>query len=331
MIISGETRKNILSGLVSAFLSLVLFLFVIEVFLDFKYEKWKSTYTKNGDWYGGITTISKNPILMWEYRPNATSNIQNIPEIRTNQYGFRDYDYGSLAKPPDVFRISFIGDSVTLGIGVESQNTFVNKFTEYARQKYPNQKIQSMNHGIDGYNTIQIFELLTSRVLQFRPDTIVYVMCINDFDFEESSGGKSLYFNKPDSFVLKNFLELYRRLLRIDFHIWHFRKNKQVIFDKIVEMKELLRAQNIDFQIALIPVFGFNNSDKTFSAYPLYEIHFAIRQFLMTEQIDFIDLLDSFTGHEKPPDYFAYDIWHPNEKGHDFIAQKLLQFLTKNL
>ena len=79
-------------------------------------------------------------------------------------------------------------------------------------------------------------------------------------------------------------------------------------------MKQLLHARNINFQIVVVPVFKFKVSDKNFTAYPLSEMHFVIRQFLTKERIDFIDLLESFGNQEKPPKYFAHDIWHPNEE-----------------
>jgi lysophospholipase L1-like esterase len=331
MVIAGEKKKNIVLVLVSTLLSLAVFLLVIEAFLDFKYERWKSNYANDGDWYGGLTTVSKNPILMWEYRPNAESNYPKYPKIRTNRYGFRDYDYGSMSKPEDIFRISFIGDSVTLGLKVDSQSTFVNKFATYTAEKHPALKIQSLNHGIDGYNAIQIYELLSSKVLQFKPDKIVYVMSLNDFDFEKSAAGKIRYFKKPNSFVLKELEELYRTLLRIDFHLWHFKKNRQKVFDTIVAMKRLLHAQNVDFHVALLPVFEFRGSDQSFADYPLSEMHSAIGQMLKEKQINFIDLLECFRNQVKTPNYFAYDIWHPNEEGHDFIAKQLLHFLTRNM
>ena len=333
MIMAGEGKKTFILALLSTLLSMVLLVVVFEGVLKFKHERWKSRVVKNGEFpvgfTGGITTVSTNPILMWEYRPNAESNDPSFPKIRTNRYGFRDYDYGSMAKPADFFRISFIGDSVTLGLKVDSQSTFVSKFATYAIEEHPNFKTQSMNHGIDGYNTIQIFELLTSRVLQFKPDKVVYVMSLNDFDFEESSGDKIKYFKAPNSFILKKLEKIYRRILRIDFHIWNFEKNKREVFKKIIEMKKLLHTRDIDFQIVLLPIFQFENSDKDFTAYPLSEMHFAIRQFLTNEQIEFIDLLESFRNQEKSPNYFAHDIWHPNEDGHDFIAKRLVQFLMR--
>jgi len=329
MMITRDTKKNLVLALASALLSLVIFAALIEAFLNLKYESWKSHYATDGDWFGGLTTVSANPVLMWEYRPNAESSGLSS-KIRTNRYGFRDKDYESPAKPGGVYRISFIGDSVTLGLKVDSQDIFTSKFSTYAAEQYPNLGIESTNHGIDGYNAIQIFELLKSRILQFEPDEIVYVMCLNDFDFEESSGDKIRYFNKPDSFILEKLQAIYRDLLGIDFHQWHFNKNKQQVFNTLLEMQQLLASRNIDFHIAILPVFRFTDPDKSFASYPLSEIHFEISQFLIEQDIHSIDLLESFKNENKPPKYFAHDIWHPNKEGHEVIATRLLQFLFRN-
>ena len=212
---------------------------------------------------------------------------------------------------------------------VDSQRTFVKKFADYASDKHPNLKIQSMNHGIDGYNTIQVSELLASRVLQFEPNKVVYVMCLNDFDFEGAPGDKIRYFKRPPSFIWDRIERFYMRHANTDWHLWKFEKNKREVFDKIVEMKHLLHAHDIDFQVVVIPVFKFKGSDKNFTAYPLWEMHFAIGKFLAKNQIDFMDLLESFRNQDKPPEYFGYDSWHPTEEGHDIIAKELLQFVLK--
>ncbi len=316
---SDELKKRIILVVISLFISLVFFVVVFEVFLNFQYERWKSDFEAN--WNGGRTTISENSILMWEYRPNYKSN----GILQTNRYGFRDYDYETMDKEIGVYRIAFIGDSVTYGLKVDSQNIFVRKFENYAKGYFSNLRIQAMNFGIDGYNIKQISELLTSRVLQFKPDKIVYVMCLNDFDFEQSSGKKIRYFNKPNSFVLEKLENLYIRYIRYtDYHIRHYKKNKQLFFDKIVEMKRLLLTQNIDFQIVAVPVFEWVDSNS-FATYPLSEMHIEIGRLMTKEHIDFVDLLEAFRNQEKPPKYFGLDVWHPNNEGHDFIAKQLLQ------
>ena len=66
----------------------------------------------------------------------------------------------------------------------------------------------------------------------------------------------------------------------------------------------------------------------SFAAYPLTEIHVAIKQFLMESNVDSMDVLKSFEIQKKPPQYFADDIWHPNKEGHDFIARQALNFVA---
>jgi len=319
-------KNNLILAFVSTLASLVLLVAAIEVFYGYGYENWRSEYAKNGNWYGGLTTKSENPVLMWEYRPDSEFVVLGN-RIRTNQYGFRDDDYESVHKPTNVFRVAFIGDSVTLGLGVDERDVFVRKFAAYASDLPVTPKMESMNFGIDGYNIIQISEHLKSSVLRFAPDKVVYVMCLNDFDFEESSGGKTRYFKKPRSFTLELIERAYRRLRDIEFHTWHFEKNREQAFDAILTMKTLLDTQGIDFQIVILPIFKFEGADRDFHLYPLFEMHSEISRVLIENDLDFIDLLELFRDQESAPQHFAHSLWHPNEEGHDLIARKLLEFI----
>ncbi len=155
-----------------------------------------------------------------------------------------DADYDSLGKLENVYRLALVGDSVTLGYGVHYEQSFVNMFSTYVKNSHSPRNIQAMNFGVDGYNTIQIYELLATKVLPFEPDKVVYVMCLNDFDFEHSSGGKIRYFKKPDYFMLEKFELVYRHLL-IDFNSWHYGKNKESVFHKIMDMRRLLQENGI--------------------------------------------------------------------------------------
>ncbi len=149
---------------------------------------WKADFDSYG-WFGKLTVPSNNSNLMWEYKPYGRYEY-----IRTNRYGFRDYDYVSKDKPNDVYRIAFVGDSVTLGFTVRADDTFVNKFGVFTRELAPRAPIEGMNFEIDGFNTPQIYELIVSRVVAFSSDEIVYVMCLNDFDFKAASAKKIRYF-----------------------------------------------------------------------------------------------------------------------------------------
>jgi hypothetical protein len=147
-------------------------------------------------------------------------------------------------------------------------------------------------------------------------------MCLNDFDFDDASGSKILYFKKPNSFFLKKIEALYRRLSQKEYHRYYFEKNKQTAFHYVSKMHELLKNDGIRFQIVILPVF--EETDDGFKDHPLKDLHHTIDKILAEHNIEVVDLLESFAKEGKSPKFYAYDIWHPNEEGHWFIAQKLL-------
>lgn len=307
--------------LLSTTICVVLLAGTYEAVENIRYHRWK----RNFDKIGLLAVRSPNPVLMWEYRPYA-----EWQKLKINRYGFRDRDYESMAKPANTYRVAFIGDSITLGLFVAVEETFVRQFEAAANQGVLLHKVQALNFGIDGYNTPQVYEMLRTRVLDFAPDEIVYVLCLNDFDFEDSSGTKILYFQKPASFVLAALEEVYRhriyqQLLGGDFHLYHFKKNKQIVFQKILEMKAILEAESIRFQVVVLPVFHETATD--FREYPLRGMHKEIGTFLHANGIQYFDLLEAFTEQPKPPKFYAHDIWHPNPEGHRLIAQNLRSVL----
>lgn len=300
--------------LLSSIISAVLFIGVYEVIKNIQYYRWKENFDNSG-WLGKVTIPSPNPVLMWEYRPYS-----EFKGIRTNRYGFRDTDYDSTAKSDNDFRIAFAGDSVTLGMGVNQEATFVRKFEIAANRKDSRyHRIQALNFGVDGYSTPQIYEMIRTKVLQFSPDKVVYMMCLNDFDFSLSSGKKNLYFKKPASFLVSNIEMAYLRLYGGEFHQYFFRKNKQVVFQNILDMNRLLDEKGISFQVVIVPVFP-----ATFDNYPLQGMVKEIAMFLKENGIQVFDLHEAFYESGESPGFYASDIWHPNVKGHRFIARQLL-------
>jgi lysophospholipase L1-like esterase len=301
-----------------------------EVYQSHRYEQWKSAYERMIQQHDTLTIPSPNELLMWEYRSNAEFYDSDFKyKIQTNTYGFRDGEYELTSKDKHLVRVAFIGDSITLGLKVSEESTFVRRFEKLARDAHPGWKIQAMNFGIDGYQVIQIYELLRTKVLRFLPDKVVYVMCLNDFDFADASGEKILYFKKPNSFFLKKLESLYKRLLQKEYHRYYFERNKQTAFPYLSKMQELLEREGILFQIVLLPVF--EQTDDGFRNYPLKDLHQQIANILTEYKIEVVDLSENFAKQDKGPKFYAYDIWHPNEEGHRFIAQQLLNPVLRSV
>jgi lysophospholipase L1-like esterase len=323
-----DAYKNLILMITSTLITGGAFFILGEVLLGMQHEQWKAE--KEKELHGEALTIaSEDPILLWEFKPNASGSAPGSPLIKTNRYGFRDRDY-DVSRPEGVYRIAFIGDSVTLGLYVEGEQIFVRKFEQAAQKIYPN--LQAMNFGVDGYDADQITELLRSRVLKFQPSKVIYVMCLNDFDFDDASGQKILYFRKPTSFVLAHLQKVLLRPLfkdgSVEYHSWYFWKNKETVFERIIDMQKLLREKGVAFQVVVVPIFDFGNGNN-FSEYPLRTMHLEIDDFLHRSGIEYLDLLDSFAQQHQPASYFALDVWHPNAIGHALIAEQLVSWLSR--
>ena len=127
--------------------------------------------------------------------------------------------------------------------------------------------------------------------------------------------------NKPASFFLLEMDKIVQRILRENFHQYQFRKNKEIVFQTILDMNNMLEGKGIDFQLVILPIFP---PDGSFAKYPLAAMHSEIGTYLDSNSISYLDLYNAFSASGEQPEYFGLDIWHPNERGHALIATELL-------
>jgi len=317
MRLAPDLRAKLLLALASALLTLVVFVLGYEAWQTAKYRAWRARYDNKG-WLGTLTVPSSDPVLMWEYKPHGSHR-----GIETNRYGFRERDFDAPGKPAGVHRVAFVGDSVTLGLGVPPEQTFERLVEQEARTLAPEPALQALNFGVDGYNTTQVAELLKTRVPAFEPDLVVYVMCLNDFDRTDSSAEKIRYFRRPASFFLDDMRVLYRRVRGIEFHRYHFDRNRASALADVLAMKQ---AAGKRFLLVVLPVFFEGQHD--FASYPLRDIHAAVLAFCAQNGIDATDLLPAFerSSHDAAQD--ALDPWHLSAQGHALVARELAPLLV---
>src|SRR5262249_55722449 len=110
-------------------------------------------------------------------QPNVRG-IYNGAFVRTNGAGFRGPER-ALPKPGDVFRIAVAGDSVTMGSGVEEEETYV-ALVEQALNAGGPPRYEVLNLGLIGLDISGVMARLRSVGLRFEPDLIVYGCTIND-------------------------------------------------------------------------------------------------------------------------------------------------------
>jgi lysophospholipase L1-like esterase len=321
----SEGSKRLLLVAASTLVGVILLVAGFEVAARVRYARWRNTYN-TGRWFFRLTVASANPVLGWEYR---RGRIRASGDIRINGNGFREREGVTLEKPPGVLRVAFVGDSITLGMEVAEPETFVRRFEVLANRSGAPSRVEALNFGVGGYDAVQVAELLCSRVMAFGPDRVVYVLCWNDFDFEDASRSMALYFKPPRSFFLAALKDARRRLSGTEYHHAHFAETRDIVFGKIREMRDLVAARHGRLWVAVVPVFspcqpGGPELARAWDPDPLADLQEVLAGFLKANAIPFVDLRPAFRASGLPPDAVARDAWHPNAEGSRIIAEALL-------
>jgi hypothetical protein len=130
----------------------------------------------------GLPLWKFDPVIHYRHRPNKLVTWGSRGQkklIKINKYGHHDDDF-SREKPQDEFRGVMIGDSITMGHGVTSSETFSNQL-EKMLEAYSTQfnSYQIINTGVQGYSVFQEYQILKESIM-FEPDFIAIGFCMND-------------------------------------------------------------------------------------------------------------------------------------------------------
>ena len=118
----------------------------------------------------------------WLYglRPGARAALKVSGDLvyEINEDGFRGPRY-SMDKPPGVFRVVVLGDSLAFGYGVRERDTFVRQMETLLLARGP---AQILNFGVGGYNPYNEAALFADLGVKYRPDLVLVQFCINDLN-----------------------------------------------------------------------------------------------------------------------------------------------------
>jgi lysophospholipase L1-like esterase len=316
-----DVYKSLLLTVISTVLTTLIFVAVFELVASKRYDKWKEDFQESPEFYGMLTKASDNRTLLWEYRPSFAGEYLGTP-IVTNAHGFRDAEH-SLENSNGNYRVAFVGDSVTVGVGVQLEETFTRRFEEIANAGEPEPAVEALSISIDGYTGIQVLELAREKALPFSPSLVVYVLCMNDFDFVRSSGQKRKYFEKPRSFFLRVINRAYFKVLGGDYYRSAYKNNGATVLSDVVNTGRILGSEGMEFVVVLMPTFGkIENGDS----YPLIWLHQEITAALVSQSVQVIDLLPELQQFGELAD-FGMDEIHLNQVGHELVAETLVDQL----
>jgi hypothetical protein len=121
------------------------------------------------------------PDRPWLYglRPGARARVAGI-DFEVSRDGLRDRSYAR-AKPPGVFRIAVLGDSVAFGWGVALEETFPKRLEARLNGRAAG-RYEVLNFGVPGYNPYTEAKLPAGVAMGYAPDVVLVQFCSNDLN-----------------------------------------------------------------------------------------------------------------------------------------------------
>jgi len=260
-----------------------------------------------------------------------------------NKFNYRDIEHET-KKPLDIFRIFVLGDSQTVGHGIDNlEDTWPKKLEYLLNENLPKKRFEVINSAYQGWNTdTQLYELFKNG-FSFNPDLVllgfypndtpspVHLTCNpSDIDFLKPL---HKYFPSIDQSKLFNFLNF--RINRL-----HEKLELKPTFSKCLnqiyesrgwEMEKVfldtmnkgIHLKGSHFMAAIIPVF-FQMGEN----YPFKSIHSKISSWFQNNGLPILDLWkDGFYEMDSSQLVTSPQDRHLNAKAAEIIAQTIYKKL----
>jgi lysophospholipase L1-like esterase len=259
----------------------------------------------------------------------------------SNHLGFRDRDH-AVAKPPGVYRIVVLGDSIAAGLHVERNEDVFPPILERLLESR-GRRAEVINLAVSGYNTQQEVETLREKGLQYHPDLVLvaYTMSSREhvdgdilktlLEAERRQGGVSSA--RVDSWLVRS--ALYRflrfRVLRAmaarqaapppDPQHYLDLVSADTVAPYFGVLRQLADQHHFQVLIAVFPRFV-----RTFNYYPFGRQHQFVADLAKRNGFALVDLLVPFSDCRKAAaEPISSDNFHPSPYGHRCAAEAIAQ------
>jgi len=284
--------------------------------------------------------LIREPDRDYEYRMKPDHSGSNTLaghtwRLTTNSRGFRGREIAP-RKTPSRFRMLFLGDSVTFGVGVEDDEVFTELVA--AESGDGGRAIEVVNLGVPGYNLHQECALLEEQIDLWNPDVVALTLGPNDAEPQFTVPPHPRHALRKVRFW---FLERTRETLNDLFHgSAEHHPLKRLRYDvdwtagfepdnpkrrlartAFARMAGLCR----DREIPLLTLYA-NTCDTTLldDAYSMVRNAFA--DWARAEGVPHVDLFERQAARGHRELWINHDA-HPNALGHELIAEGWLEAL----
>lgn len=328
--------KALLSNLLWIGISGLLALVMIEGICRVVYTRKLDYQIEMSRYAATLKRTSSNYGMGHEHRPSRSARLMGV-DVSINSHGFRGGEY-PVEKPEGVFRVMLLGDSLTLGWGVELKEIFATRLermlSDHFAESGSGLDVQVINTGIGNYNTDQEVSLFEARGRAVAPDLVILNYFINDA--EPTPRQKSPFVLKFTYFgmALWGRLDLFKRLYvtREDFSNYYpalYREGQdgwRRAREALGRLARLSEEDGFTLVMVLLPELHAVGPEYAFQ-----EISDRVRGAAEGAGVRFVfDLAPAFAAGRPESFWVSMDDAHPNAKAHAIIARGIYDELIRN-
>jgi hypothetical protein len=132
---------------------------------------------------GIFTPALANPVIGYTLKPHETVEAWNDTFV-ANSLGYRS---GPVEKEAGRFRVVFVGDSWTFGLGVSEAQAFPHQVQALARlREASTAQVEAWSLALPGYNLLNEVAALETYADLLHPDAVVYCPTLNDINSSQT-------------------------------------------------------------------------------------------------------------------------------------------------
>ena len=300
----------------------------------------------------GRFQLSANPKIGYEPVPSVHYEGTDLSfydyQGASNSLGYRDTEH-TLEKPPGVYRIVVLGDSIAAGLKLQKyERTFPPLLEQTLRRA--GVKAEVLNFAVSGYNTQQEVETLKDKALRYRPNVVVVAYSLTDrerldgdilktlLEEEKSKGvGVGTLYAHPALLhsALYRFLRFRVLAPRLPAAAADAEQQKQIdlvsgdtVAEYFGELSRLSKENGFQVVIAVFPRLVHN-----FHAYNYGDQHEYVAALSAKYGFHHLDLLEPFAHcrEASPNKPLGADSYHPAPLGHRCAAEAMAQTILQVL
>lgn len=292
-------------------------LIIVQLIVILSLAKKILNYKKNILGQTSVNPITKKSIIIspldslkyfYEPKPNIKYHFFNT-EYFINSDGLHETKDYSIGKPEDTFRIITLGDSFTFGLFVGDGENWPAILENKLISKYPllcKKKIEVINLGVEGYDFTYAIERFNRRGKKYHPDLLLWLN-VNFLRNRELM--KEAEKEVKDLLLTPTPYEDRYYSWRLIFNKYLNKYSQELIIEYQTNLLEQFIEKNKTLPIVFLDVEN--------------QYHFVFEKLANKKNVFF-----------KPIEYTSSMAiegdGHPNQYGHQKIAQEVMEFLLKN-